>query len=247
MPVINGKPRKARYTSLKLEELSSVDRPAQTGAKAVIMKRHHDDELHKRGTTMTKTIEELTAENADLTAKLAKACGELDDLKAKMGEQETELEETKKSLAAATDETVSVGGESFRKSEVGDVSFRAMKAMANERDTARFEKAASEQYPTLVGTATEKGAVLKAMATMDTETAKALTSILDAAEKMAKAGFDRIGTAYPGVSQPTAKAAQATYDAKVAEIAKRDGISQTAAMQKARTEFPDEFAAAYPN
>lgn len=39
MPVINGKVQRARYTSFKLNELSSVDNPAQVGALAHIMKR----------------------------------------------------------------------------------------------------------------------------------------------------------------------------------------------------------------
>lgn len=39
MPVINGKVVRSRYTSLKLGEISSVDRPAQPGAIASIMKR----------------------------------------------------------------------------------------------------------------------------------------------------------------------------------------------------------------
>lgn len=40
MPVIGGKVVRARYTSLKLNEISSVDRPAQPGCVAVAMKRH---------------------------------------------------------------------------------------------------------------------------------------------------------------------------------------------------------------
>ncbi len=39
MPIINGKVVRSRYTSLKLDELSAVDRPAQPGALATIMKR----------------------------------------------------------------------------------------------------------------------------------------------------------------------------------------------------------------
>jgi hypothetical protein len=40
MPIIDGKVVRARFTSLKLDELSGVDRPAQSDALAVIMKRH---------------------------------------------------------------------------------------------------------------------------------------------------------------------------------------------------------------
>lgn len=40
MPVLNGKVHRARYTKLKLGELSGVDNPAQPSALAAIMKRH---------------------------------------------------------------------------------------------------------------------------------------------------------------------------------------------------------------
>ena len=39
MPIVNGNPVKAKFTSLWLDELSSVDIPAQKDAKVVIMKR----------------------------------------------------------------------------------------------------------------------------------------------------------------------------------------------------------------
>lgn len=244
MPIIDGKRVKARFTSLKLDELSSVDRPAQAGAKAVILKRH-DGDLQKGETTMP-TIEELQAANAELTAKLAKAESDMAAMQEAMDEKDDECEKTKKALAAATDESVSVGGEVFKRSEVGDVSFRAMKAMAAERDRATFEKRADAEFRHVVGTTTQKALVLEAVEKMGGEAKDAMLAIMSAAEKMAAAGFNSIGTSYPGV-QPTAKAARATFDEKVAEIAKRDGISQTAAMQKARREFPDDFANAYSN
>jgi hypothetical protein len=40
MPVINGQVARSRFNSLKIGELSSVDNPAQPGARATIMKRH---------------------------------------------------------------------------------------------------------------------------------------------------------------------------------------------------------------
>lgn len=39
MPIIDGKKVKARYTSLKLAEISSVDNPAQPGARGAVVKR----------------------------------------------------------------------------------------------------------------------------------------------------------------------------------------------------------------
>lgn len=45
MPKIDGKVVRARYTALKLGELSAVDRPAQPGALATIMKRDDDSPI----------------------------------------------------------------------------------------------------------------------------------------------------------------------------------------------------------
>ena len=42
MPIINGKKVRARYTSLKLGEISSVDNPAQPGALGSVIKRMED-------------------------------------------------------------------------------------------------------------------------------------------------------------------------------------------------------------
>lgn len=245
MPVIDGKVRRARFTSLKLAELSSVDRPAQAGAKAVIMKRADDGNFNKGETTMP-TIEELQAENTTLKAALATAKASCESAEEDKERMALELADTKKALAAATDETITVGGETFSKSLIGDASFSVMKAMAKERDEARFEKRASEEFPNLVGTPVEKGLVLAAMEKMDDATKTALSNILVAAEKMTSAGFGQLGTQYPG-QQPTEKAARGTFDQKVSEIEKRDSVSKAVAMQTARREFPEEFRAAYPN
>ena len=47
MPIIKGQVVRARYTSLKLNELSAVDRPAQPGATMAILKRAPDEMADK--------------------------------------------------------------------------------------------------------------------------------------------------------------------------------------------------------
>lgn len=334
MPVIDGKVVRARYTHLKLHELSSVDRPAQPGAKMTIMKRDtrgeelveiakyvcEDDGAHsfsqvltenkfseqiwpytdaftqsirsivgdkglsgadrdakitasvgeflaavrtispdtekqlaelinKRDVPMPKTVEQLEGEVSTLKSQLETSASQLaiankslEDLKAEADAKGKEAEETKKALAAATDEVITVGGQELRKSEVGAANFTMAKAMRDERDTAIFEKRASEEFPNLVGTTTEKALVLKSIETLPEDAKKAATAILTAAEKMTAAGFDRIGTG-GGNNSPTEKAAEAGFMTKVAEVQKRDGIKQSDAMSKARQEFPEEFAA----
>lgn len=252
MPVIDGKVVRARYTSLKLNELSAVDRPAQPGAKAVIMKR--DDRLEEPANkrdenSMTKTVEQLEGEiakltgtNTSLTAQLATATKALEDMTGERDKAKEDCDKAQKALIAATDEVIKSGDVEVRKSEVGEASFTMLKAMRDERDMAQFEKRAETEFGHVVGTTTEKAAVLKAFAGMSEDTRKAAEAVFTAAEKMAAAGFERLGSG--GVVQnETQKAATGTFMAKVAEIAKRDSIPQSAALAKARTEFPAEFAA----
>lgn len=113
-----------------------------------------------------------------------------------------------------------------------------------------FEKRAAEDYPH----------VAKAIATdmlksahqvgEDTDSGKAILSSLGQLNKTSTGLFKRMGAseddAHRGAPEGIAKA-RATFDGKVAEVAKRDGIAKSAAMPIAREEFPDEFAEAYPD
>lgn len=350
MPVVDGKVVRARYTSLKLNELSSVDRPAQPGALATILKRDNsmpqaqpsilaiavakyvdsDDGAHtfqevlqenefdekiwpmvsalsqsirsimgdrsiaandretkvtqsvdeflaavrnlsattaadtekrlaelisKKDDIMPKTIEELTAKVAELTGQLASATTLAETEKARADKAEGELTaekaahvETKKSLTEATDQVIKVGETEIRKSVVGEAQFSVAKALADERDLARIEKRAETEFGHVAGTTAEKALVLKAMGGMTEDAQKALTTILSSAEKMAKAGFERLG-AGGGRDDPESDVAKAaaTFNGKVSEIAKRDSIPEHEAMRKARLEYPAEFAAAHPD
>ena len=339
----DGSVTRARFTSLKLGELSSVDRPAQPGALATIMKRDDtprapvakaspsilamavakyvsdEDGAHtfsevlqanefdekiwpmtsalsqsirsimgdkdikgpdketkvtqsvdeflaavrdlsppaekklaelisKRNDTM-KTVAELIAENPALKAHIEGIEQERDTAKSALATEQTAHGETKKALTEATDEVIKVDGQDVRKSAVGDASFQVFKSLDNRATMATLEKRASDEFGHVVGTATEKAAVLKAAASMDEPTRKAFDAILTSAEQMAKGAFGRFGSG-AGNDQPgnedVAKAVS-TFEGKVSEIAKRDGIGSSDAMRKARSEFPAEFAAAYPD
>lgn len=327
MPVVNGQVVRARYTALKLRELSSVDRPAQPGALATIMKRDdrtppaeasifalsvakyvtQDDDAHtfaevlqenlfdervwpmvsalsqsirsiigdrsvvgeardskigqsvdeflaavrdiapdtqkrlaalisKKDETM-KTVEQLQAEVDDLKAKLAEQMGKTTKAEADLVVAQTAKGEAEKALIAATDEVVRVGDTEVRKSEVGATQFTVVKALGKERDLARLEKRADQEFSALPGTAVEKAAVLMAIDGMPEPVSKSLNAILVAGQRLAKMGFERLGN-----HDELTKAA-GDFNLKVAEIEKRDGISKTAAMSKARAEFPAEFEA----
>lgn len=336
MPVIKGKATRARFTSLKLNELSTVDRPAQPGALATIMKRHtaadpslmavavakyvcEEDGAHtfqevlqanafdekiwpmvsaltqairsimgdketpqgdkeakvtqsvdeflsavreiaptaekqlaelisKRTDTMPKTIEQLQAEVSDLTSKNATLTSERDAATVRADKAEADLateksahSETQKKLTEATDEVITVGGTELRKSVAGEANFSVAKALADERDMARFEKRVETEFSHLPGTVAEKALVLKSIAGLPEDARKAHEAILTSAENMASAGFTRLGQG--GGTSPTAKAAEDGFMAKVAEIKKRDNCADHEAMSKARREFPAEFEA----
>lgn len=222
----------------------------------------------KREGQMPKTPEELQAELTKVEGQLADATkradtektradtaeSELTALKAKVDEPtkelaavKTELETTKAKLAEATEETIKVGNTEIKKSVVGPEQFAMAKALADERDTAKLEKRAESDFRHVVGTATEKAAVLRLVDGLpaDNPTRKAVEAIMTSAEKMAANAFDTLGAG--GGPTPTQKAAQATFDQKVDEIMKRDDLPRHRAMSKARGDFPAEYEAAYGN
>lgn len=202
--------------------------------------------ISKKDDTM-KTVAELIAENPALKSHIEAIEGERDTAKAALTTEKTAHVETQKALTAATDEVIKVDGADVRKSAVGDASFAVFKSLDNRATMATLEKRASDDFGALVGTATEKALVLKHADSMDEPTRKAFDAILTSAQAMASKGFDRFGS--NGGLDPSSDVAKAktTYAEKVSEIAKRDGVSEFKAMQKARTEFPAEFAAAYPD
>ena len=86
--------------------------------------------------------------------------------------------------------------------------------------------------------------MLKTMEGMPEAIRKSFEKVLEQSEKLAKAGFDTIGSSDPGKNlNPSVAKAKTDFDAKVSEIAKRDSCSKQDAMSKARKEFPDLFKA----
>lgn len=260
MPIIDGKVHRSRYTSLKLNELSSVDRPAQPGALALIMKRHDDTPTPTPTPTPTATkgddmeLKDALAKIETLTGQMTAANAQITDLTAKVttekeradkaeADLKTEAEAhtaTKAELVKATDEEITVGGETMKRSEVGEQPFRLAKAMRDERDMARIEKRVETEFAHLAGKAEERAALVKAVeAIKDEETRKAVEAILAAAEKVTIAAFSSRGQSYE--QNQTEKAALASFDAEVSKIMAEDKISKDAAMEKVRKAKPDLF------
>ena len=208
--------------------------------------------ISKREDTMPKTVEQVEKDLAAATASLAAAEKARDAaVAAKMTAEEAkdkmseELEETKKALVEATDDVIKVEGVEVRKSVVGETQFNVTKALAAKADRAELEARAEKRFPTLIGSAAVKAAMLKAaegLGDEESELRKGAVQMLEAAERMTAKGFERYGVGDPD-AQPTAKAAKATFDGKVSEIQKRDSCTPTEAMKRARREFPVEFEA----
>jgi hypothetical protein len=242
--------RDAKITASVDEFLTAVralDPPASGEASIEKVERQLRELISKGNQDMAKTVEQLQAEIDTLKGEITTLKSERDTAVSAKTTAETALETekaahvtTKAALVTATDETLKVGDREIKKSAVGEDMFAVMKAQEDRAEIATLEKRAGDEFAHVPGTVTEKAAVLKAVAAMPEPVRKTFDTIIGAAEKMARAGFDRIGgNAGP---TPSAKAAQVDFDSKVDEIAKRDDIPRTEAMRKARTEHADLFA-----
>ena len=186
----------------------------------------------------------VTAKNtAESERDAAKAGGDSAKLAADLEAEKSAHAETKKQLVAATDETIKVDETEVKKSEVGDAQFKVTKALVGQRDLAVLEKRATTELAHVIGTPTEKAQALQHVEKLDKDSParKSLEAIISSAEKMARAGFETLGTR--GDLSETTKAAKAQFEAKVTEIEKRDSIPHYQAMSKARQEHPELFAA----
>lgn len=201
-----------------------------------------DDKTMKTVEQLQAEVETLKGQITTLTARAEKAEGDLATETTAKAAAETERDTAKAALATATDETLKVGDREIKKSAVGEDTFAMFKAQEDRAQTAVLEKRADAEFGHVVGTAAEKAAVLKTIeAHPDEATRKAALAILASAEKLAAGGFGRLGG--NGQLEPTRKAAIDGFTEKVAEIKKRDSISEADAMRKARIEEPELFEA----
>lgn len=241
---LTGADREGRINASVAEFLAavrSISPDTEKRLAELISKRESDmTDLEKAQARVAELTGQLTSANALVASEKARA----DTAEGDLTTEKAAHVETKAALNKATDEVITVGGTELRKSEVGDANFSVAKALRDERDMAQFEKRAAEEFGHVTGTTAEKAALLKAIAGIaDEEVKKAAEAVLTAAEKMAASGFDRLGTGHGAPSTPTEKAAEDGFMVKVREVAKRDEITESEAMRKARIEFPAEFAA----
>lgn len=217
-------------------------------------------EMQAKNDELTKQLEDLKAELDMAKAESAlsdeeKAYMSDKDEKTKKAFMDMSAEDRQKAIAKSidTDEVIKFEGNEIRKSVVGDEQFAVFKAMAkkaeetdkklseetNKREQIELTKRAEDEFGHLPGEVESKVDVLRSINKIDDEdTRKCLEKMLEAGDKAIKAAFDTIGH-----DKETLKKTENDFKKKVAEIKKRDECSQTEAMQKARQEYPEEFAA----
>jgi hypothetical protein len=110
-----------------------------------------------------------------------------------------------------------------------------------------FEKRAASEFPNVAKSTAVT--LLKSAQTvgLDSDAGKGLIESLSTMNKAADPMFKRIGSSDPGTTvAPSLAKARETFRGKVEEIASRDKIAKSVAMERAETEFPELFAEAYP-
>lgn len=224
-------------------------------------------ELTAKVETLTAKVDELTTSLVEETVKASMN----DDEKAYMrglGREEqaafrgmSAADRKKKVGKAAEDETLTVKGQTIRKSSVGDEMFAILKAQAEEIEDTRKSAAkerdqrrmgeyavlAKASYGNLPGTDIEKAAVLKGLEALSDDVQSTVVKMLTAGEAAIKSAFGRLGSggdeadinSYSGLRKGT----DHPFMVKVRDIKKRDSLGHAAAMTKARSEFPTEYAA----
>jgi hypothetical protein len=229
-----------------LTAVRALDPPASGGETVSEKVERQLRELIMRKDDDMPTIETLTADLAKANGQITTLTAEVASEKARADTATTALETEKAAhvatttkLVEATDETIKVGDQEFKKSVVGEASFSLAKAAAADAAQTRFEKRAEVDFAHVAGTPADKALVLKHIAAMPEDAQKAAEAILLAAENMAKSGFSRLGSG--GEQNPTLKAATDAFIEKVEAIEVAEKCDRMAAMRKARVAHPDLF------
>lgn len=227
----------------------------------------YPDETMKPGSTMKADDTEpgaVTTEGEEedvISSGSSEAIGEGDGgADPEVSTDETEKRQTvgkralgKRARVRLTDDTVNINGEVFSKRQVGNNLFTVLKSQQDRidelaksaqeekdlRELLEFAKVAEDNLQHLPGTIEQKAGLLKSLNKSLDNDERALIS------KMLHAGNGGVGAAFKtlGSRGDEVKKAAGNFTKRIDEIRGRDSCTRTEAMQKARKEFPDEFAA----
>lgn len=212
---------------------------------------------------MTKQLDDIKVEKELLEKKSKMSDKEkeyMDDMDDE-DEKKKFLEATEKQRAdmiekaRSGDEEITVNGNVVRKSNVGDAVFEAMKSQQEQLDKQKddIEKANKERiekeidavvktkYQHVAGTDAERAVALKAIRDLPEDAQKALTAIMDANEKLAKAAFEQLGvhSSYTPTEQNEIKKARSDFETKVKEEIEKSNCTKATAMQRVAAANPE--------
>jgi hypothetical protein len=152
------------------------------------------------------------------------------------------------------DDTIVVEGRTFTKAKVGSGLFTVLQQQQQRlnkvekqaleeraaRELMEFAKVAEDELPNLPGTAEQKASLLKTLSsTLSQEERQLISKMFRAGNGGLARAFNTLGTAAGG---DIAKARNG-FEKRITEIRARDNCTRIEAMQKARRENPEEFAA----
>lgn len=193
---------------------------------------------------ITKTVAELEAQVTELTKKLdeANAAGEVSKgdktkLETEIADLKKKLEEAEKKVDVAKgDESLTIDGETIKKSEVGDNVFKAMKAQQTQIEKSRketelvtLEKKADSEFGSLPGDAKTKAAALYALSKMDETERKTIEEMLKGGNKaladlMKSKGVTPSGNGDDPESQLEALVTKRAEEKKISKAAAYDEV-----------------------
>lgn len=246
--------KKVDALTKSLEAATTTD-PAKKAAELA-------GELETAQTQLAEATEKVKAAEIAAKALVAKAdmsdeeksyMDKMDD-EGKKSFLEMSADDRKKKMKKAVDDDPVVykaaDGTEFRKS-VGDAvialakradeSDKKASAETRKREDTEYAKRADDElkpFAETIAKREDKIEALRAIDKMDEGPKTALLKMLEVGGKAINAAFQTIGSR----NEDVAKAA-GTFEKRVNEIAARDKCPRHEAMTKARTEFPEEFAA----
>lgn len=195
----------------RMEEISAVNSPAQKPARSFIMKRDQNcqpddddgegnnagkDGKSKKEKTMDleKKVADLESQVADLNKQVGTLTTEKTALTKAAADAQAEAEALKKAAEIAkSDETFEAEGTTIRKSEVGEGTFKVLKAQQERIEVNAFEKAAQAEVPFLPGEITMKARVLRGISKLPEDISKAAMEMLKAGSAALKGLTKSVG------------------------------------------------------
>lgn len=224
--------------------------------KETPMTKGTEGDLQSQVDALTKKLEAAEKGLKAKTTELAKAGDATTKMKTLMDalkaagvtatDEDGSFEVAKKTEKAA--EMMDLGdGNLVEKAAVPEALLKSFEAqqeriakLEETNQDAKLEKRAADLIPNLVGGADVHIALLKAVDTIKDDALRGEVA------KTLKAASETVALLGKGEGKTTKgenSGAIAKFEGRITEIAKRDDIPKTEAMDKARREFPDEFQA----